>query len=208
MDIQNFDDVLVALLAIVNPISKIPYFLDYTEELDAPQRNRIAYITSFSSFIILTTAMLTGTLILQTFGIEISSFRIAGGVMLFLAGLSMIHSSPGKKSFVVKKDFSEIISIAIIPLALPLTAGPGAICTVILFSEGVGNLENVITLFVSILICCLAVYVTLRLSVRIIKLLGQIGMNVMTKIMGLLTIAISVQFITKGLAEIFTNLVK
>jgi multiple antibiotic resistance protein len=192
----------------MNPLSKIPYFLTYTEELTSPQKRRVAYVTALSTFIVCLVSILLGYEILEIFGIGMSSFKIGGGILLLFTGIAMANSKSDRELHGEHRSFSEVISIAIVPLSIPLTAGPGTISTVILYSKDVTDWMHALGLFVVVLVSSAIVYITLRASSGIQRVLGETGMNVMTRIMGLIILSIAVQFVTDGLGAIFTNLVK
>ena len=192
---------LVAILVIINPLSTIGIFISLTKGQKPHAQNRVAFRTSLVAFGVLFFFALTGLWLFKIYSITIDSFRIAGGIALLIIGLRMLFSTREKKSRDVKKDL-----IYIVPLAIPMTSGPGAISTVVLLAGQVSGLLESFTLWAAIFAACAINYVVLRFSEKILKVLGEEGLAALIRIMGLIVCAIGVQFITTGLAAVFPGL--
>jgi len=206
--LQDAGKVLISLLAVINPISQVPIYIDFTNSLDEKHKNKFSLNATLTLFIVCLVALLTGFHLLELFNISIYSFRIAGGIFLFITGIKMMADSPKPKEISVTQNSDDVMIKAIVPLGLPLLGGAGTMSTVVLFSENISNLLTTSKVFTAIFISSIIVYIVLRLSDFISRKLGKLGMTIMTKTMGLIMIAISVEFITKGLMGIFTNWIK
>jgi len=203
-----FQHYLLGLFAVANNFSAIGMFLAICQGLDKKQQLKLCYIATATAFLTMTITLLTGQMVLEFFGISISAFRIAGGILLAVSGLSMLNKEPSSD---IKKDensLSKMISVAIVPIGIPLTTGGGTISTIILYSGKLNNWGLFFKLFGVICIMTLIIYLIFRYSTWLLKVLGHVGLNVLIKIMGLFTLAIGVQFITSGLAGIFPVLTR
>jgi len=150
------------------------------------------------------TAMLTGMAILNFFEISIGAFRIAGGLLLLNTGLSMMTASQGIVVRGTDTEFSKMISMAVIPISIPLTTGAGTISTVIVFSYQFHlSGKPAFELFCAILTMTILIYLSFRYSTLIVRFLGETGMDVLSKIFGLITLALGIQFIIGGIEGAF-----
>lgn len=204
----SFQHYLLGLIAVANNIPAIPLYLELCEELEAKEQHKLCLIATMTSFITMITAMFTGIAILNFFDISIEAFRIAGGLLLLNTGLAMMSSS---QQVVVQGEgssFSKMISLAVIPISIPLTTGAGTMSTVILFAEQLQHSEaQALKLFCAILGMTLLIYLSFRYSTVIIKVLGHTGMDVLSKIFGLITLSLGLQFIISGIKGAFPKLV-
>src|SRR6185436_3162658 len=178
----------VALLAIVDPIASIPVFLTTTDGEPHEQRARIARIVAITVFCVLAVAALVGTEILHFFGISIPSFLMGGGLVLMMMAISMLQAKESRirQTPDEAEEAAERHAVAVVPLGIPLLAGPGAISTMII---------------------AVTVWATLVAAARISKRLGRTGMNIITRVMGLIIAAIAVEYIYRGLIELFPKLI-
>jgi len=201
---HSFKHFLFGLIAVANNIPAIPLYLEICEGLHPREQHKLCLIASTTSLITMITAMLTGMAVLNFFEISISAFRIAGGLLLLNTGLSMMKSS--QETIVPKGDtaFSKMISMAVIPIGIPLTTGAGTISTVILFSEKAHLPEQPALELLGAIVCMsLLIYLSFRYSTLIIRFLGVTGMDVLSKIFGLITLALGIQFIIGGIEGAF-----
>jgi len=208
METGNFNEYLkffVALLAIVNPVGTIPIFINMTASQDLPARNKNGSIAAVSMGIILLVVLFTGEAILQFFGISIDSFRVGGGILILLMAISMLNAkmSDVKQTKEEELDFAERDSVAVVPLATPLLAGPGAISTVILYAQHSASFLHYVLLAIAILVLACLTALLFRLAPAIARLLGKTGINILTRIMGLILAAMGVEFIAHGLKQLF-----
>ncbi len=195
----------VALAAIVNPIGAVPVFINVTADQLAADRNRTARVAAVTAGGVLTMTLLCGEAILRFFGITIASFRVGGGILILLMAISMLHArmSPAKHTEEEAQDSAERDSVAIVPLGIPLLAGPGAISTVILHAQRHVAAEHYLLLELAIVLLTSLIWLIFRLAPLISRVLGRTGINVVTRIMGLIMAAIGVEFIALGLKQLF-----
>ena len=152
----------------------------------------------------MTISMLFGTAVLSFFGISISAFQIAGGVLLCVSGMGMMNSSDTLKG--VSGSYSQLISTAIVPVSMPLTTGAGTMSTVTLFADIAATHNELFMLFGAICTMTVIIFLIFYFATNLLQILGEIGMSVLTKVMGLFTLAIGVQFIVTGVTKIYLTL--
>ncbi|CAL4321533.1 YchE family NAAT transporter [Buchnera aphidicola] len=195
-----------SLFALVNPIGLIPIFSSITSKQTIKERNRTNLIANISVSIILSISLFLGQTILNIFGISINSFRIAGGILVIAIAFSMLTGKIVKKADKNKKsitcDSAVSDDVSVVPLAMPLIAGPGAISSTIVWSSQHPSLQNLTICSVMILIFSFFCWTLFRISPLIVDFLGKNGINIMTKIMGLLLFSIGIEFITTGIKSI------
>jgi multiple antibiotic resistance protein len=180
-----------SLIAIMEPFSTTAVFMDLSRGMDEIQKRKIASKSMKISALILIFFALTGNLLFTIFSITVSAFQIAGGILLVTVAYKMLY--PGKEP---EKSYGS--DIAIVPVAMPLTAGPSAITTVVLLtSQASGLLENVFV-YIGIILGVAISYVALRYSYRLSKFLGDDGLRVITALMAIIILAIAVQFVING----------
>lgn len=201
IDIASYLHILITIFSILNPIGIIPIFLAITSDQSSFQKKLTIRRTVISVALILLSSAYIGHYLLNFFGIDIDSFRIAGGILLLLMSVHMLQAkTPSTKTN--EKEQHEAVEkddVAVVPLAIPLLAGPGAISTVILFSSSMPHLIDKVALGILILTAALLIWPILLLSKPIGEYLGSMGLNIATRIMGLILAAISVRFILEGL---------
>jgi multiple antibiotic resistance protein len=197
-----------ALLAILNPIGAIPVFVGMTQEMSVPERRRVARTAAVSVFILLIVSSVLGEAILHLFGISIASFRVGGGILILLIAISMLNAQhPGSKhSPEEAQEAATKDNIAVVPLAIPLLAGPGSISTVIIFSNRIAEPMDWACMLASILLVGLVVWLALTAAIPVGKLIGRTGINIASRIMGLLLSAIAIEFIAAGLLQLMPGL--
>jgi multiple antibiotic resistance protein len=191
-----------SVLFIVDPIAVVPSYLVVTRGETAAQRAATARRACIAAALILIAFAIGGALIFQLFGITLSAFRIAGGLILWLVAMDMLRaqrttqeSTPELVEGETKED------TAITPLAMPMLAGPGAISTVMVLAAQARTMPRKAIVYASIVVTALASWLVLRLAERLIERIGQTGIRVMTRIMGLLLAALAVQFVIGGAQE-------
>lgn len=194
---------LLALIAITHPVRIIPLFMGLTINYPHDRIKKIVKVSSLTVLISLSTAIWFGELILHMFGITIGDFQIAGGIVLLLLGLSMLYSG----SSTLSDDECEYnSSIAVVPLAIPWIASPGAFTALIVETHKYSDLSDKILLNLNVGILCLLIAIALLFSSRIHSLIGKSSINVASKIMGLIVIAMGIEMFTQGIYRIFPNL--
>ena len=198
----------IALFAIVNPIGSVPIFISATDGWPDKDRARTAKTIAITVFFVLTVSVFLGDRILDFFSISIASFQVGGGILLLLIAISMMH---GKQSYTRQTPEEAIAvaereTIAIVPLSIPLLAGPGAISNMIIAAQQSGSFWGHVSLTLPVAVVCMLTWVTLRLSASIAHKFGTIGINVVTRLMGLILAAMAVEFIAHGLVGLFPRL--
>jgi len=200
----------ISLFSIVNPFSAIPAYVGFTADIPRRERGRITRQTGTAVFAILTTSYLTGEGLLRFFSIGIDSLRVAGGLLILGMAWSMLQAktSPTKQTPEEEAEGADRGSIGVVPMAMPLLAGPGSISLMIIAAgdtKGIGNHALVVAAAFLVAACAWAI---LQTAGPIAHVLGKTGMNVATRFMGLILAAIAVEFITSGLGEIFPGWVQ
>jgi len=193
------------LISVVNPIGVIPSFIALTENRTAAERKHIARTCAASVAVVLLTALLAGEPLLHFLGISLPSFRVAGGILVLLMGISMLHANLDRVRHTPEEmaDSYERESVAIVPLAIPLLSGPGSISTIIVYAHTQHSWPHYLLVAAVILSVAALVLVILLFAPRIAQIMGRAGMNVVTRVMGLLLASIAVEFIAKGLQGLF-----
>lgn len=198
----------IALFAIVNPVGSVPVFISATSGWSNAERSQTAKTVAFTVFIVLTTAAFVGDQVLNFFGVSIPSFQVGGGILLMLIAISMMHAkqSGAHQTPEEMQTLADKEVIAIVPLSIPLLAGPGAISNMIIAAQQNSSVAGHISLLIPIFFVCLIILLVLTLAVAIANKLGTIGINIVTRIMGLILAAMSVEFIARGLNGLFPKL--
>lgn len=208
LDPQDYLKFLIALFAILNPPGAVPVLMSLTAEQSPQERIPIARTATFAVTIVLLTALFFGEWILEFFGISIHSFRVGGGILILMMALSMMHARPSdaKQTQAESQEAINRRSIAVVPLAMPILAGPGAISAMILFGHRSDSWEHYAISTLLMILMSAILYPFLRFASAISRRLGQTGINIMTRVMGLILSAIAVEFIANGLKGLFPAL--
>jgi multiple antibiotic resistance protein len=198
---------LIALLAIVNPIGVVPFFIAFTTTFTRAQRARTISIASFSAFLVIAISAIAGLKIIEFFGISIASFQVGGGTLLLISALQMLNAQPAEAKPADVDEGNQKVdagaSIAIVPLTIPLLTGPATISTMVIYAEKTRHLWEQAVLVGYGVVIGLATYATFSASGRIAKVLGRTGINVMTRLMGLILAAMAVELLADGLTKLF-----
>jgi multiple antibiotic resistance protein len=198
---------LIALLAIVNPIGVVPFFIHFTQSLTPQQRRRTIRVSAFTAFIVIAVSALAGLRIIEFFGISLASFQVGGGTLLLISSIQMLNAQPaeGRKED-VHEGTSKVdagASIAVVPLTIPLLTGPATISTVVIYSERTRHWWELAVLVGYGVVVGGATFLAFSASGRIAKALGQTGINIMTRLMGLILAALAVELLADGLTKLF-----
>ncbi len=185
-----------SIITVIEPLSTTAIYSTLTRNFSLEKKRKTTTRSMRLSFFVLTFFGLTGHLVFQVFDITIAAFQIAGGILLAVVALQMLN--PDRTP--VSKDGAQ--DIAIVPLTFPLTAGPGSITTVILFTANAQNLIESFSVFVAIFLGVFVSYIGLRFSHKLFKYLGEEGLNVVTSIMAIIILAIAVQFLINGVVSV------
>ncbi len=199
---------LSLIFFIVDPLGNAPIFLSITGGQSPAERNRTALRASVVTFLILLIFAFVGEWILKLLRVTISSFQIAGGILIFIIALSMLQArrSRAKSTPQEEHERPEGEDVAVFPLAIPMLSGPAAITTVMVLINLSTSITQRALVILAIFLTSLFTYLILRASGRVMGLLGQTGINVLTRLMGLLLAVISVQFVIDGIKEVFLQI--
>jgi multiple antibiotic resistance protein len=191
-----------SVLFIVDPIAVVPTYLVITQGQSVPQRRITAQRACVAATVLLVTFAAVGRGIFDLFGITMPAFRIAGGLILWLVAMDMLHgnrSTQESSTEITEATYKE--DVALTPLAMPMLAGPGAISTVMVLSGQASTTPQTIAVYSAIVLTTFICWLTLRAAEPLVQRMGQTGIRVMTRIMGLLLAAIAVQFVITGVRE-------
>ena len=201
---------LITLLAIVNPIGVIPFFIHFTRNFTSAQRRKTAGTAAVTAFLVIAISALLGLKILEFFGISLASFQVGGGLLLLMSSIQMLNAQPAEsRAHDVDDGASRAdsgASIAVVPLTIPLLTGPASISTVVIYAEKTRHLWELGVLVGYGLFIGIATWLALSAAGRIGRVLGQTGINVMTRLMGLILAAIAVEVMSDGLVKLFPAL--
>jgi multiple antibiotic resistance protein len=200
---------LVALLAIVNPLAIVPFFIHYTQGFNAEQRRRTIVTASFSAFVVIAACALLGLQILDFFSISLASFQVGGGLLLLLSAMNMLNARPAEakpqthelEDGAAKAAMGD--SIAVVPLTIPLLTGPATMSTVVIYAEKAESALQVAMLVGYGVVIGLATAICFSLAEPIARVLGKTGINVMTRLMGLILAALAIEVMASGLHKLF-----
>lgn len=204
----DYIHILTALFVITNPIGAIPLFISFTRDQSPRGRQRTARNAATAVAVILVLSVFLGEPLLRFFGIGVPSFRVGGGILILLMAIAMLQGQPGetRHSREESADPEEKESIAVVPLAVPILAGPGAISTTIVYAHRAQTVWDFAFLVFAALLVAASVWIALSLAEPIASRLGRYGINVTTRVMGLILAAVAVEFIAGGLVQLFPKL--
>ncbi|TDK70539.1 YchE family NAAT transporter [Vibrio cholerae] len=207
-EIAIFLQFFLGLVAAVNPVGIMPVFVSLTGHMTLEEKNKTAATANIAVAIILIIALLASQMLLDLFSISLDSFRVAGGLLLLSIAFSMMSGKLGEDKQ-NKQEKSEYISreqIAVVPLAMPLMAGPGAISSTIVYGSRYPNMLDTLGIILTVVAFSFCSWLLFRSAPYIVRLLGQTGINVITRIMGLILGALGIEFIANGLRNLFPGL--
>lgn len=195
---------LSSIFFLVDPFAALPTFLAITEGADAQHRRAIARKASLTALIVLAAFAFAGEAIFRVFGITLPAFEIAGGVILLLIGLDMLQAkrSPTQEAVGDTVAATQKDDAGIVPLGIPMLAGPGAITSVMVLVGQAQTRWQMIAILAAILITAVVCYLVLGNSDKVARFLGDTGIRILVRIMGLLLVALAVQYFVNGLADL------
>jgi multiple antibiotic resistance protein len=209
LSLSDYIQISIGLMSIFSPFVAIPIFVSLTSNNTYEEKKETARTASIAACIAGLVSIWIGQYILLIFGISIPAFKIAGGILLLLMSINMINAKTPKakntKSELkeAKKKSVNVKEIAVVPLAIPLIAGPGAISTIIIFAQKSDTIFHLFMMSLIIIVISSYIYLTLKMSSYISKKLGITGLNIISRIMGLILASISIEFIISGLLTVF-----
>ncbi len=208
LDFTEYTKIFISLFAILDPIGIIPIIILFTADMTAPKRAHLGRLASLVVCAILLVALLVGEPLLSFFGISINSFRVAGGILLMLIAIKMLLGNLNQTgpSIEDSADGEATSANAIVPLSTPLLAGPGSISAVIMEAHKAHGIEHYLIMSLEIILLSLTVWLTFLIAPWVARRLGKIGIDVFTRLMGLILAAIAVEFIANGMRGLFPSL--
>lgn len=206
LDFTEYTKIFISLFAILDPIGIIPIIVLFTAEMTSVRRAYVGRLASLTVCAILLVALLIGQPLLAFFGISINSFRVAGGILLLLMAIRMLLGSFYESKKEESMDSEAVSANAIVPLSTPLLAGPGSISAVIVEAHKAHGIQHYLVMGLEIVLLSVTVWLTFLVAPWVAERLGRIGINVFTRLMGLILAAISVEFIANGMRGLFPAL--
>ena len=205
---MNLVKPLIALLAIVNPLGIIPFFILFTENFSREQKRKTILISSVSAFLVIAVSTLIGADLQHFFGISIATFQVGGGKLLLISAISMLNAKTGatKSTSDEVEEAADRASVAVVPLTIPLLTGPATISTVIIYASKTQHWWQHAVLIGYGVIIAAAAALSFLAAEPIARFLGKTGINVMTRLMGLILSALSVEMMSDGLLKLFPGL--
>jgi multiple antibiotic resistance protein len=193
---------------LLDPIGAIPVFVALTANHTAEERRRTINLASATAFIVLMIALLAGDPLFHILGISVASFTVGGGIVLMLMAVAMLHARPSRVSRADEEvdEAARKAGVAVVPLGIPVAAGPGTIRAAVIYGERAKNWVDdavILGIFGLVIICF---WIALRLAGPTKRILGTSGSNVVTRLLGLILMAVAAQFIANGLLELFPGL--
>ena len=207
IDLEFFILCFSSLFTLINPIGIVPIFIGMTEDCTKEERDIIALKAVIFSFFILVLFGIIGDFIFSFYNITIHGFRIAGGILLLKISFDMIESKRSRTKTTPReeKEAEEKNEIAYTPLAIPLIAGPGSIASIMILSSETRNNNNIISLFFALIFVLVITFLIFKISKFLSKRFGKLGLRIMQRIMGLILMVISIEFILKGIKDSIQN---
>ena len=204
---------LITLIAIINPLAIVPFFIHYTEGFSHAERRRTIRTAALAAFCVIAVCALLGLQILQFFNISLQSFQVGGGLLLLISAMNMLNARPAEdrrhedtlEAGVEKAAMGN--SIAVVPLTIPLLTGPAAMSTVVIYADQAATFWQHLALVGYGVVVAAAVWASFSMAEPIARVLGKTGINVMTRLMGLILAALAVEVMTDGLGKIFPVLI-
>lgn len=204
----DFLKIFLALVVLVNPLTAIPVFLALTETNNQTEKRGIAGIACGAIFAGMVTFTLFGSNLLQMLSISLGAFQVSGGILVFFIGMNMVNARPlaTKSSRAETSEASEMKSIAVVPLAIPLLFGPGCMSTLIIYSAAATSWRHYALVIAAGGMVAAICYVCMVGAARIQRYLGKTGINIINRIMGMILAALAVEIMADGIRAIFPQL--
>ncbi len=200
---------LITLVAIVNPLAIVPFFIHYTAGFSPGQRRETIRTAAFSAFCVISICALLGLQILEFFNISLQSFQVGGGLLLLISAMNMLNARPAEdrphtatlEAGAEKAAMGN--SIAVVPLTIPLLTGSAAMSTVVIYADQASSIWQQLALVGYGVVVALVTAICFSLAHPIARVLGKTGINVMTRLMGLILAALAIEVMAGGLVKIF-----
>ena len=210
MDLELLKFITIAftsLFALVNPLGFTPMFISLVDGMPHHKKNKIANRGVLTAMLTLTMFLFVGEFIFQFFGITIEAFKIAGGILFMRSSFNLIEvkRSRTRTTPAEEEDTNDTEDIAYTPIGIPLIAGPGAITSVMVLATSCPNVQYKLSLLSIIILTMIITLIILRMSSKITKKIGTTGLRIIQRVMGIILLTISVQFIIDGIKSIISN---
>ncbi len=210
---------ILAFMVLINPFSALSIYLDLTRNYSTRERRKIAQVATLTVFIVISVFAVSGGFLLKLLGISVGSFQVGGGILVLLIAISMMNGNdnPAKPDLGTSESNTITVAatpknggmaIAVVPIAIPMMVGPGGISTVIIYASAAQSYWDVISIIVAGLIISVICYLILMASAKISKWLGDTGLTILNRVMGMMLAAVSVEIIVAGLKAIFPQLMR
>ena len=208
LDLKTFGVFVVAMLTITNPIGSLAIYAGMTGERSEPDKKALAAKAACAIALILLIVTWSGSHLLEFFGLTIHAFQAAGGLIILLLGLSMLHSAPSAQQHTPAEDKEASIrnSIAVVPIAIPIVAGPGAITTILLETQKYPGMAEKFSISLVCVFIGALFWICFHFASPIAKRLGVSGIAVVTRIMGMILAAIAFGMLTEGIKGLLPGL--
>lgn len=206
---------ILAFMVLINPFGALSIYLDLTRHQSTREKRKTAQVAALSVFIVITVFAVSGGALLSLLGISIGAFRVGGGILVLLIAISMMSSGnnpakPELNSESIGQNLPQknqsIAAVAVVPLAIPMMIGPGGISTVVIYASAAKNLQDILYIISAGFIISLICYLVLVAAARVSKWLGNTGLAILNRIMGMMLAAVSVEIIVAGLKALFPQL--
>lgn len=211
--------IILAFIVLINPFSALPVYLDLTKQYDKAERRKVAQIASFAVFVTIAVFALSGNFILKLFGISTGAFQVGGGILVFLIAISMMSGGDNMAKPTIgdgehheisiqKIDHTKLVSTSVVPIAIPMMIGPGGISTVVIYTSSANMLLDKALVIIAGAVISLICLISLLAANKISKLLGETGLTILNRVMGMLLAAVAVEIVVAGLKSLFPMLMK
>jgi multiple antibiotic resistance protein len=208
LSIAAYVKIFVAMVVIVNPLGIIPVFVTMTVSHNDRERKRIARIAAQTVAVVLIISTLLGERVLEMFGISIASFKVGGAILIMINAMAMMQAAPSrdKQTPEEAEEAAAKASIAVVPLGIPLLAGPGAMSTIVIYASEKKAVLHLGAVVLVVLALALVTWIALRIATKVGRYMSTTTLNVATRIMGLLLAALAVEIFASGIVELIPAL--
>lgn len=207
---------ILAFMVLINPFGALSIYLDLTRNFNTREKRKVAQIAAFSVFVVITVFAVSGSALLNLLGISVGSFQVGGGILVLLIAIAMMSggNNPAKpdvgtaedSEIVVHADGRNLAAIAVVPLAIPMMIGPGGISTVVIYASAANDYRGTVSIILAGAIIGLICFSVLLAASRVSRFLGDTGLTILNRIMGMLLAAVSIEIIVAGLRALFPQL--
>ena len=197
--------VFITLITVIDPLGLIPVYLPIAGRFSVDKQKKIVWTSCFIALLVSTCFLFAGKILFHYLEVQLNSLFIVGGILLFLVGLDMIYARPRrtKSSPEEREEAMNLSDVSVFPLAIPMLSGPGTIATLIMFSSRYNTIENYLIVFGALTLSLVISAFAMIFSAKLLKIFGQIGLNVLDRVMGIILCSLAVQFIVNAIKATF-----